>query len=427
MRIICDLHLHSRYSLATSRSLNLKSLATAARVVGIDLLAAPDFTHPRWREEMRTELIETTAGSGIFAAYERNFMLMSEVSCIWRQDGKSRRVHLLVAAPNFSAVDRMCETFATLQNLESDGRPIFKISARELLNIVRDADPQCEVIPAHVFTPWYGIFGAKSGCNSLEECFGDMATEIFAVETGLSSDPAMHWSVPDSRERAIVSFSDAHSVGSLGREATVLNVNELEYDAVMQALRERQIVETYEFHPEHGKYHYDGHRKCSIRMHPDESNAVDGICPVCKRTMTLGVFNRASALSNRECVPAIRLEDGSWQDSNGRFAPYRHLVPLRDILASLLQVGKQTKRVQRMYVTLTETLGSEFEILLNIDEADIARVCDDERIADAIINVRNGNVVLEPGYDGVYGSATPMSVLQSDIPTQPKFSEAQSS
>ena len=273
MRIICDLHLHSRYSLATSPKLDIQTLAGAATRVGIDLLAAPDFTQPMWRDEMRAELVETNPGSGIFSAFGKQFMLMSEVSCIWRQNRRSRRVHLLVAAPDFDAVDRMCQTFSKLQNLESDGRPVFKISARELFSIVRDADPRSEVIPAHVFTPWYGVFGSKSGFDSLYECFGDLTDQIPAVETGLSSDPSMHWAVPDSRIRSIVSFSDAHSIASLGREATVLEVDEMSYDSVVKAFRDRNVVETYEFHPEHGKYHLDGHRSCNVRLHPDVSTS----------------------------------------------------------------------------------------------------------------------------------------------------------
>ena len=407
MRIVCDLHLHSRYSLATSPSLDLDSLAAGGKRVGIDLLAAPDFTHPVWRDEMRSELIETGPGSGIFSRHGRNFLLMSEVSCIWRRSGKSRRVHLLISAPSFDAVDTMCRTFENLQNLESDGRPIFKISARELFEIARDADPRSEVIPAHVFTPWYGVFGAKSGFDSLEECFGDVAEEIIAVETGLSSDPSMHWSVPDSSKRAIVSFSDAHSVASLGREATVLNVREMSYDGVVRSLRERNVVETYEFHPEHGKYYHDGHRKCGVRMHPEESDQVDGVCPVCRRSMTLGVLNRANALSQGDAVRPVRIGHGRWNDPTGHNAAYRHLVPLSEILAYTLGVGKATKRVARIYNALIEAIGSEFQVLLDANENDIAAVVEDTRVARAIIDARLGDVTLNPGYDGVYGSALP--------------------
>ncbi|MXZ02721.1 MAG: hypothetical protein F4Y88_03325, partial [Chloroflexi bacterium] len=333
MRIICDLHLHSRYSLATSPRLDIRSLAEAGTRVGIDLLAAPDFTHPVWRDEMRHELIETSPGSGIFSAYGKEFMLVSEISCIWRQNKRSRRVHLLVAAPSFDAVDSMCETFAKLQDLKADGRPVFKISARELLAIIRDADPRSEVIPAHVFTPWYGMFGSKSGFESLHECFGDATDEILAVETGLSSDPSMHWSVSDSKIRSIVSFSDAHSIASLGREATVLKVDEMSYDGVVRALRSRSVLETYEFHPEHGKYHLDGHRKCGVRMHPDASRELKGLCPECGDIMTLGVLYRTQALSDGAHVDAVRDDNGLWHDPSGEYAPYRHLIPLRDLLS----------------------------------------------------------------------------------------------
>lgn len=407
MRVICDLHLHSRYSLATSKSLDLRSLADGAKQVGIDLLAAPDFTHPVWREEMRSELLETQDGSGVFTTRGKNFVLMSEVSCIWRQSGQSRRVHILIAAPSFEAVDKMCAKFAKLQNLESDGRPIFKISARELFEIVRDADPRCELIPAHVFTPWYGVFGAKSGFDSLDECFGDYAEEIPAVETGLSSDPSMHWSVPDSRTRAIVSFSDAHSVASLGREATVLEIRELSYGSVIYALRGREVVETYEFHPEHGKYHLDGHRKCGVRMHPDDSVELGGVCPNCMRDMTLGVLNRTRAISDGPRVGAVKNATGLWEDPLDVHPPYRHLVPLNEILAYTLDVGKSTKRVKSVYSELTDAFGNEFSVLLSPSESEITTVTKRDDVARGIINTRLGNVTLDPGYDGVFGSAIP--------------------
>ena len=407
MRVISDLHLHSRYSLATSKSLDLRSLADGAKQVGIDLLAAPDFTHPHWREEMRSELAETQDGSGVFTTRGKNFVLMSEVSCIWRQDGQSRRVHILIAAPSFETVDKMCAKFAKLQNLESDGRPIFKISASELFEIVRDADPRCELIPAHVFTPWYGVFGAKSGFDSLVECFGDYTDEIPAVETGLSSDPSMHWSVPDSRTRAIVSFSDAHSVASLGREATVLEIRELSYESVIYALRGRDVVETYEFHPEHGKYHLDGHRKCGVRMHPDDSVELGGVCPICLRGMTLGVLNRARAISDGPRVGAVKDATGLWEDPLDIHPPYRHLVPLNEILAYTLDVGNSTKRVKSVYSELTDAFGNEFSVLLSPPESEIKSITKRDDVARAIINARLGNVTLDAGYDGVFGSAIP--------------------
>ena len=407
MRVICDLHLHSRYSLATSPKLDLRSLASAGKRVGIDLLAAPDFTHPIWRDEMRSELVETGPGSGIFSAHSVRFILISEVSCIWWQDKRSRRVHLLVAAPDFDSVERMCETFSKLQDLNADGRPVFKIPARDLLGIVRDADPKCEVIPAHVFTPWYGVFGSKSGFDSLYECFGDSTDEILTVETGLSSDPSMHWAFPDSRVRSIVSFSDAHSIGSLGREATVLDIDEFSYDGVTRALRSRSVLETYEFHPEHGKYHFDGHRKCDIRMHPDASRKLKGLCPGCGNVMTLGVLYRAQSLSDGSGVDAVRDDDGLWHDPSGEYAPYRHLIPLREVLAHAFGVGAKTKRVERGYDALVNAIGSEFDVLLNTDATDITAILGSEVAANSIISARLDDVDVEPGYDGIYGSAFP--------------------
>ena len=415
MHIICDLHLHSRYSLATSPKLDIRSLANAGTRVGIDLLAAPDFTHPRWRDSMKGELKETAPGSGIFSAHGKEFMLVSEVSCVWRQNGRSRRVHVLILAPDFDAVDHMCETFSKLQNLEVDGRPILKVSTYELFSIIRDADPRAELLPAHVFTPWYGLFGSKSGFDSLYECFRDATDEILAVETGLSSDPSMHWSVRDSRVRSIVSFSDAHSITSLGREATVLKIDEMDYDSVVRALRERNVVETYELHPEHGKYHLDGHRKCNVRLHPEVSHDLNGICPECGREMTLGVLNRACSLSDRDSVQAVKDDDGLWHSADDEYAPYRHLIPLVEILSYILGFGKASKRVKLAYTALTDAIGSEFDVLLYADANDIVSVLHRPDVADAIINARQDDVDVNPGYDGVYGSAVPRLSLSTPL------------
>ena len=407
MKIICDLHLHSRYSMATSPKLDLRSLSEAASRTGIDLLAAPDFTHPAWRAEMDAETHETQPGSGVYSAYGGDFILVTEVSCIWRQSGKGRRVHLLVTAPSFDAADKLSETLSKFQNLYSDGRLTLTLSAREVFAIARDADSRCEIIPAHVFTPWYGIFGTKSGFDSIEECFGDLSDQIYAVETGLSSDPEMHWAVPDSASRAIVSFSDAHSTPSVGRELTTLDVKEMSYAGVIEALRERKVVSTYEFHPEHGKYHLDGHRKCNIRMSPDESDAVNGICPVCGRGMTLGVMNRASELSSLAPRRAVMLSDGELHDPEGLQPPFRRVIPLREIVSHALSVGVNTKKVERVCNVMIRECGNELKVLLECTHEEILSACGDVRVADAVISARIGDVDVEAGYDGVYGSAIP--------------------
>ncbi len=413
MIVTCDLHLHSRYSLATSPSLNLETLSEAARLKGIDLLAATDFTHPVWREEMRSQLREVHAGSGIYTAFGSNFILVTEVSCVWRQDEKGRRIHVLIMAPDFDAVDRMSAKFAKLQRLESDGRPIFKISPRNVLEIARDADPRCELIPAHVFTPWYGVFGAKSGFDSLEECFGDLADEIFAVETGLSSDPAMHWTVPDSAKRSIVSCSDAHSARTIGRELTNLEIDELSYDAIIQALRHRRVASTYEFHPEHGKYHLDGHRKCDIRFSPRESSSHGDLCPKCGRPLTLGVLNRAIKLSSTETRSPLKSSDGEFVDPLGKHPPFRHLIPLQELIAHALGFGPNTKTVARAHLQLTAYCGNEIDALLSSTLEDIRTATNSDEIAMAILAARKGDVTVDPGYDGVYGNATPNSPVAS--------------
>ncbi len=408
MQLVSDLHLHSRYSLATSPRLELASLADAGKEVGIHLLAAPDFTHPVWRDEMRRQLEPAHDGSGLFGFAGVHFLLVSEVSCVWRQDGRSRRVHLLLTAPDFAAVDRMCSKFSELQNLESDGRPILKVSARELLSVVREADPRCEVVPAHVFTPWYGVFGAKSGFDSLAECFGDSSDEIFAVETGLSSDPAMLWTIPDTRNRAIVSFSDAHSVTSVGREATVLLVADLSYNGVIDALKRGNVVETREFHPQHGKYYLDGHRKCGIRLLPDGSREFDGVCPKCGKGLTLGVLNRCVSLSDSPRVEPNRASNGLLTDPSGLLPPYRHLIQLRELIAHALHVGPKTKKVTNIRSTLIDAFGREFNVLMDASASEIAAVAESEPVAIAVDNARNGRVSVDPGYDGVYGVAKPM-------------------
>ena len=401
LRLVADLHLHSRYSLATSRSLDLLTLADAGRAKGIDLLAAPDFTHPAWLAEMRAELVE--CDEGVYAAHGGKFMLATEVSCIWRHDGKSRRVHLLVWAPDFSAVDQISSRLAKVQNLSSDGRPMLKLSAREMAGIAWDADERCVIIPAHVWTPWYGMYGSKSGFDSVEECFGDAAYRIHAIETGLSSDPAMNWMVPDVDSRSVVSFSDAHSAGNMGRELTVFRA-EPNFTSLASALQNQHIVETFEFHPGHGKYHLDGHRKCGVRLEPGGGGEQASICPVCDKPLTLGVLNRVTELAARPGV-AEPSGDGLVKGPDHR-PPFRSLVPLRELLSFSLSVGPATKTVGRHYKALVEEFGGELNVLTRASLDDLERTSG-PRLAQAVLAVREGRVDVDPGYDGVYGTVTP--------------------
>ncbi|MEX0763124.1 MAG: endonuclease Q family protein [Dehalococcoidia bacterium] len=397
-RIVADLHLHSRFARATSRNLNLAALASSARGKGITLLAAPDFTHPAWLEEMRGELVED--GDGIYAAHGARFMLATEVACNWQQGGRGRRVHILVLAPGFAAVDRFNKALDRVANREEDGRPALGISGHDLALMAWEADPRCVIIPAHVWTPWFGLYGSKSGFDSLEECFGDVSDRIKAVETGLSSDPPMNWRVPDVDRMSIVSFSDAHSAPKMGRELTVLDA-EFSYSSVASALEGNGVLETIEFHPEHGKYHFDGHRKCDVRMTPAESAAVKYRCPVCGRKLTLGVLHRVEELAGRP--PLQSKSRGSLVSGPADRPPFRSLVPLQELLSQALGVGTGAKRVTRAYHSLVEELGGELDVLISSEISDIERITD-STVAAAVSAVREGHVETEPGYDGVYGS-----------------------
>lgn len=407
MRITTDLHIHSRFALSTSPRLTLEEIARVARRKGIDLVAAPDFTHPTWREELRSGLAETSPGSGIYAAHGANFMLVTEVSCVWRQDGRARRVHLLITAPNFPTADHISDSFAIVQNLESDGRPTLKLSALEVLHIVKDADQRCQVIPAHAFTPWYGIFGAKTGFDSLQEVFGDHQHLIPAIESGLSADPAMLANIPDCADRAIVSFSDAHSPENLAREATVIEVTDWTYDAVVNALQLRRIVETYEFHPEHGKYHLDGHRKCGIKFAPEDSRSHNNICPVCNRPLTLGVLNRTQQLAKAPTQPIPNPQDYAVQ-------PFRYLVNLREIIAYAYQCNPNNATVDSIYDAFISDYGTEIDILVSQPFLTLDRIVTQghggiitgPEIPNAIKAIREGKVDVHPGYDGVYGKVS---------------------
>ena len=407
MNLVIDLHLHSRYAMSTSPRLTLEGIAHAAQRKGIDLVAAPDFTHPTWREEIRNELRETTPGSGIFTAHGANFMFVAEVSCVWRQDGRARRVHLLLTAPDFGVVDRMSAAFARVQNLESDGRPTLKLSALDVLHIVKGADDRCQVIPAHAFTPWYGIFGSKTGFDSLEEVFGEDAHLILAIESGLSADPAMLAGIPDCANRSIVSFSDAHSPENLAREATVLEIDGMTYDAVIDAMRGKRVVETYEFHPAHGKYHLDGHRRCGVRFTPEESRSHHNLCPVCEKPLTLGVLHRTQELARASTRPGDDSQDNPVQ-------PFRYIVNLREIIAYAYQCSLKNERVNDIYDVFIDNYGPEINILVNHPFRKLTWFTTNRHggiiigsaTLEAIKAIRRGEVEVEPGYDGVYGTVS---------------------
>lgn len=400
METILDLHIHSRYSRACSKNLMLPTIAAACDVRGIDVVATGDFTHPAWFQSLAEELVEV--GDGLFAVKgspaKARFILGTEISCIYSHAGKVRRVHVLIFAPSFNAVRKIIAALESRGcNLRADGRPIIGLSAKELLMLILEADPRCVMIPAHAWTPWFAVFGSKSGYDALAECFEDLAPHIFAIETGLSSDPAMNARLSALDSIALISCSDAHSPDKLGREATVLDFpsrDAVSYDAIMATIRAND-PETYkytiEFFPEEGKYHMDGHAPCGVRCTPEETKKWGGKCPKCGRPITVGVLNRVDALADRG--------EGS------RRIPHRSIVPLREIVANVLGVGVGSKRVAAMYDQITRDLGSEFSILLH-QPLEAIRAHSTAEIALGIERMRAGTIFISPGYDGVFGTVS---------------------
>ncbi len=395
-----DLHLHSSYAIGTARDITIPNLAQWARRKGIHLLATADFTHPAWRAHLQ-EKLQPTAGD-LFTYGDTHFILGTELSCVFKHAGKGRRLHLLVYVPDFTAVEKLCRFLEGVgTKLSGDGRPMISLHARELAAAILDIAPRSIIIPAHVWTPWYALYGSKSGFDSLEECFGELAPAIPALETGLSSDPAMNWRVPDADGRSIVSFSDAHSPRNLGRELTAFQ-GPLTFDGLAAALREERIAYTLEYHPEEGKYHATGHRACNVRYQLADTQARGTTCPVCGRALTVGVLERVEALATRPAV-AMRADAHGFRHGPEGRPPFMHVVPLAQILAEALGVGERTQKVAKAYTELTNAFGSEFAMLLEARLDDLADAAG-ERIADGIRRVRCGDIMVEPGYDGVYGT-----------------------
>lgn len=399
--IILDLHLHSKYSRACSKELELPKIALAAERKGIDIMATSDFTHPLWFEHIKENLTEET--KGIYRVKnlksKTRFILGTEVSCIYKDKDKVRRLHLILLAPSIKAVEKFNQILTEKGvNIRSDGRPIMGLSAKEVLKIVLSIDKNFMMIPAHAWTPWFSIFGSKSGYDSLEECFEELTPHIKAIETGLSSDPTMNHLLSSLDNITLVSNSDAHSLEKLGREANVLafgdneEVNFLKIKEIIETGDKKRFLYTIEFFPEEGKYHFDGHRDCGISFSPEETKKHGGLCPKCKKKLTIGVLNRVVELADRQekNIP------------NG-FIPHKYIVPLKEIIASVLEVGVASKKVNAEYENLINGLGSEFFILLKADIKEIGKCCNNKNIAMAISNMRSGLVRATPGYDGEFG------------------------
>ncbi|MFA5135014.1 MAG: endonuclease Q family protein [Patescibacteria group bacterium] len=397
---IADLHLHSKYSRAVSRDMGLETMAAWAGKKGVDVLATADFTHPAWFAELRERL--TLQDNGLYkmksSASNVHFMPTTEISCIYKKGGETRRVHHVIVAPTLDAVEKIIAQLSLIGNLKADGRPILGLDSQKLLEITLGASPEAMLIPAHIWTPWFAMFGSKSGFDSVEECFGDLAGHIHAVETGLSSDPPMNWRLSQLDRMSIISSSDAHSAPNIGREATAFELEELSYANIMSAIKKQgkknKVAFTLEFYPEEGRYHWDGHRACSVRLEPAQSRKHGGICPKCKKPLTIGVLNRVEQLADRP---------ESYKPANR--PPYRMLVPLREIIAGAFGQGTGTKKVAAEYESLILRGGSEFKVLLNLPPERLAEITL-PKIAEGIRRVRDGKISVNPGYDGEYGTVS---------------------
>ncbi len=413
MRIIADLHVHSRFSYACSREMEAERLAWWAKRKGITLLGTGDFTHPIYLTSLKQKLEPAEAGLFRLREGEREirFLLTVEITNIFRHAGRLRKTHTLVFSPSFAAVDRLNARLAAHGNLAIDGRPTLTCSAHELLKIVLDTAPECEVVPAHVWTPWFSVLGSFSGFDSLAECYGDDARYIRAVETGLSSDPAMNWRLSALDTIALISNSDAHSPRKLAREANVLEC-EPSYAGVLDALTSHdptRFLYTIEFFPEEGKYHLDGHRQCGVRLSPAETRQVKNQCPVCDKKLTVGVLHRVDALADRAAGyrPAGAI-------------PAKHLLPLEEIIAAALGQHPNTKKVNAEYDRLIERYGAELAILLDLEEAELADGTPARTLA-GIVKIRRGEVRIMPGYDGVYGKIGLFGEEENEQATEPSF------
>lgn len=403
MKTIADLHIHSRFSMATSKEGTPENLDFWARKKGISLIGTGDFTHPVWREELKERLV--SEGNGLYRlrdAYVKEesrkfpgegtrFVVSGEISSIYKKNGKTRKVHNVILLPSLEVADAMAQRLEKIGNIHSDGRPILGLDSHDLLEMMLDVCPEGILIPAHIWTPHFSVLGAKSGFDSVEECFEELAPYIHALETGLSSDPAMNWRISKLDRYQLVSNSDAHSPSKLGREANLLDID-CSYEGLYRAIQTGEGLEgTVEFFPEEGKYHFDGHRKCGVSLSPVEAERLGGICPVCGKKLTMGVDHRVEQLADR--AEGFVKKDGK---------KYESLVPLPEVISACMGYSTASKKVQGCFEQMIQTLGTEFDILRNVPSEDI-KSCAGERIAEGIENVRNGKVKRIPGYDGEYG------------------------
>ena len=410
MRLITDWHIHSQYSRACSKDLVLPTIAKWCERKGIHVAATGDWTHPKWFDHLRENLVESDGEPGmyrlrdtpLFPPYFRGeqrgvrFMLVTELSQIYKKWNAVRRIHNLVFSPSLETCEKVNTELARREfNLKSDGRPILGIDSEVLYKLLKEIDERIIVVPAHAWTPWYSVFGSKSGFDALEECYGEMTKYIYAIETGLSSDPAMNWQLSSLDRVVMISNSDAHSCRNLGREANMFNLERPSYDEFVQVLKnqdKKKFLYTIEFFPEEGKYHFDGCAASEFCCHPKESKRLGDRCPKCGKKLTLGVLHRVEKLSDRD-PDAVA----------SRKIPYKSIVPLQEIIADAFDVGVSSKKVITAYDLLVE-VAPEFELLLETPIETIAKLVPDTLIAEGIRRVREGKLEILPGYDGIFGT-----------------------
>jgi uncharacterized protein (TIGR00375 family) len=417
MEFVADLHLHSKYSRAVSPAMNLENMALWGAKKGLDILSATDWTHPLWFRELKQELVEDTQGLFKLRSQKDSktrFLLSVEISSIYSQGGKGHRIHNLIFSPSFETAEKIsAELVKRGCNLKADGRPIIGLSSIALCELVFSIDDQAMIIPCHVWTPWFSLYGSNSGFDSIEECFGEFADKIYAIETGLSSDPYMNWQIEELDSRSILSFSDAHSMAKMGREATIFksSKDKLSFqditDAIKQKSKETKIYYTVEFYPEEGKYHYTGHRNCNFVQDPLQTKQDGNICPVCKRPLTVGVMHRVEELARNtrftKEISKINPNGVKWiVDSSKNHPPFAKLVPLNEIIAESLSLTVASQKVKDLFNALCIKFGSELNILLKTPVKDIEKEAG-ERVAEGVDRVRKGDIVILPGFDGQYG------------------------
>lgn len=390
--IFADLHIHSRFSRACSSNINFENLVKWAKIKGLNLLGTGDFTHPLWIKEIKEKLIDN--GKGFYYYQDFPFIITGEISLVYTKD-KGRRIHLVVLVPNLEIAEKINSYLDTKGRRDYDGRPIFKIPGDEFVKEMMKISEDIEIIPAHIWTPWFGLFGSMSGFDSLKECFNEQIINIHAIETGMSSDPEMNWRIKELGDKAIVSFSDAHSFWPfrLGREATIFKKMD-SYSGIIEQIRNKSFIATIETDPAYGKYHWDGHRNCNFSCSPEETQKLNGICPVCKKPMTIGVDNRVEKLSSYE--KGFKIEDAK---------PFYKLLPLHEVLALVLGTSMETKNVWNNYNSLIGDFGNEFNILLKVSKEEFLNKNIDNKIIELILKNREEKIKIKPGFDGEYGKA----------------------